>query len=713
MLRKSVVILILLLFSAAKEVLALELGAVNIDSNLEQPLSLRIEILDLGDTRLQDVTVRMASAGDFVRLNTEWIQFLNDIRFAIESTAQGDYVVLTSNQIVSEPSLSLVLETTWPNGRLISDYTVLLDLPVFQDSQTEDINPPIAPEAERAAESPVSVNAPAGTTIVPEATTNEVPGLASEEEQLEVEQTETSLSELEDGQVIEEDLVEASAAQEEITTIETSELTQLETITTTVNDTLSDIALRVRPDTSVSIQQTMLALQELNPEAFIEGNINRMRSGQVLRIPNLNEIQETDQRDAVNEVGRQNQLLTDLQPLVTPVQVSPLVEDQPQAQLSIVTEESETIDTISGAGGQIEEESALLDRRIAELENQLALRQEESDRVNIEREQLNSRLANLESQIDAAQEIIRLQDLQLAQLQVQLAAAAARAEAESAVELELEASQIAPEVEISGSQREEQAGFINAVTKILSGNTWMLVFGIIVVILSLVVLLLRRNKSPSDDNKNLDELVEKEFSSSDHDEKELKAFEASEDVAKTDFGAELDDIVNSADQNIEPKIVNKKADSFDTKLGSTATDIENMNEKPAEEERARNIEKGTPGFIEPGDMDMTFDLGGDKEIEAVGQNDELEMVSDFKFELDDLGFLPDEEVNIGSISEVEESDILSDDETATKLELAYAYQKMGDIEGAKEILQEVIKEGSGTQIKEAKELVTSLDNLSE
>ena len=80
MLRKSVVILILLLFSAAKEVLALELGAVNIDSNLEQPLSLRIEILDLGDTRLQDVTVRMASAGDFVRLNTEWIQFLNDMK---------------------------------------------------------------------------------------------------------------------------------------------------------------------------------------------------------------------------------------------------------------------------------------------------------------------------------------------------------------------------------------------------------------------------------------------------------------------------------------------------------------------------------------------------------------------------------------------------------------------------------------------------------
>ena len=46
------------------------------------------------------------------------------------------------------------------------------------------------------------------------------------------------------------------------------------------------------------------------------------------------------------------------------------------------------------------------------------------------------------------------------------------------------------------------------------------------------------------------------------------------------------------------------------------------------------------------------------------------------------------------------------------MELAYAYQKMGDIEGAKEILQEVIKEGANEQVKEAEELIASLDKLS-
>ena len=61
--------------------------------------------------------------------------------------------------------------------------------------------------------------------------------------------------------------------------------------------------------------------------------------------------------------------------------------------------------------------------------------------------------------------------------------------------------------------------------------------------------------------------------------------------------------------------------------------------------------------------------------------------------------------------ESEDIELLSDhDEAATKLELAYAYQKMGDIEGAREILQEVIEEGTKEQVKEAENSLASLDN---
>jgi pilus assembly protein FimV len=75
----------------------------------------------------------------------------------------------------------------------------------------------------------------------------------------------------------------------------------------------------------------------------------------------------------------------------------------------------------------------------------------------------------------------------------------------------------------------------------------------------------------------------------------------------------------------------------------------------------------------------------------------------------DLGFLSDQEKNdIDSVESVEEIFYLGEEESATKLELAYAYQKMGDLDGAIEILREVIQEGSDEQIKEAEKFIKSL-----
>src|SRR5690606_25244211 len=72
------------------------------------------------------------------------------------------------------------------------------------------------------------------------------------------------------------------------------------------NDTLWEIAERVRPGTGVTMQQTMLALQRTNPDAFINGNINLLKSGQVLRIPSESEFQALDAQSAVSEVAYQN-----------------------------------------------------------------------------------------------------------------------------------------------------------------------------------------------------------------------------------------------------------------------------------------------------------------------------------------------------------------------------------------------------------------------
>ena len=591
MLRKSAFILTMLLCSLVTQVLAQELGTISVESNSNQTLRARIEILQLGGTRWQDITVQMASADDFERFNIERVPFLTNIRFSVESTTQGNYVNLTSDQIVSEPNLTFVLETRWPSGGSLSVHTVLLDSPVFQDDQVEEVRAPISPILQP----PVDAQ-PAQSSI------NQTLELASEEPE----------------PVLELEPVEP------------------ETITTSDADTLSDIAERVRPNTSVSIQQTMLAIQELNPNAFIDGNINQMRSGQVLRIPALGEVQAINAREAIDEVNLQSQQITDVQPFVPSAQEELEEDDQPQGQLSLVTEAPSAGDLGSVAGGIDEQESAELDRRIAQLENQLGLRQEEADRASIERAELDSRLADLESQIDAAQEIIRLQDLQLAQLQDQLAEAAAQAEAAEAATAALAAIEVEVTVD---PQPTSGNGLMNDLMRILTGNTFTMILGLTLVILLLVAILLRRNKATGPDDEDLDELAEKEFPSD--------AENGGEEAADGDPDTQIDEFIHDDNKRAEAKV----------------------------------------------------------EIDEDIQDEDNP---------DDLGFLSDDdEVEIESIVEVEEADLLSDDdETATKLELAYAYQKMGDIEGAKEILQEVIKEGADEQVKEAEELIASLDKLS-
>lgn len=604
MLRKFVVILTMLLCSMATQLYALGLGTVTVESSLNQPLRMRIELLQLGDTRLQDIRVSMASGADFERFNIERDSFLSNIRFSVESTPQGNVVILSSSQIVREPYLSFILDTRWPNGRLLSEHTILLDLPVFNDRQaTAEVRQPISPvlqrpvttqasDAEPFADSAAApaVSAPSSTNsaanlqpevIAPEPEAEPADEVAEQvaEEVAEVIETaepepepEQAAAEpevvaaveetVEEEPVVEEAAIEEQAveevAQAEPEAIEAAaepvetepEVVEPETIETDGSDTLSDIALQVRPNTSVSMQQTMLALQELNPDAFADGNINRLRSGQVLRVPTLEEVQAIDPRDAVDEVTRQNQEFaeTDVQPLAAPATATPDQDDQPQGQLSVVSAD-ESIDATGGAAELGEAENTVLDQRIAELEAQLAQRQEEADRARIEREELDSRMADLEEQIAAAQEIIRLQDIQLAQLQDSLAAAAAEAQ----LVADQQAIQDAAAVE-AAQPLDSPSSLLDDVLRILTGNIIFMISGIVLVILLLVVLMLRRNRAAKTHEDDIDELVEKSFETEEAGNEDATKDESAtefQDYDSSDLDSELDDIIGVSDEGVD------------------------------------------------------------------------------------------------------------------------------------------------------------------
>ena len=410
------------------------------------------------------------------------------------------------------------------------------------------------------------------------------------------------------------------------------------------SDTLSGIALRVRPNDSVSIEQVMLAIQAANPRAFIGGNINRMRSDLDLRVPSLREIILVDAQAAINEVVRQIQEVSEIEadPLVQAMDAT-LTEDDPSlGQLNVIAINDELTEASRRIEGSAYEENLELDRQIGQLETQLALRQEEEDRTRRRREELDSRLMELEIQIAAAQEIVRLQDLQLAQVQESIIEAARLAELDIAQSIAAAIEPDTPEP-VPGS-----TSLIEDISRIFTNNALITVFSMLMVIL-LVALLIRRNKIYDSEDESIDELAEREFhpmGESNH------RRTATEGMMKQGVGEQFE---SESDADISVKAA-----------------------------AAAGLETGSY------DKEGSEGLVGEKEA-------------------DNLDFLTDNEPEL--LEEIEEIESLSNlDEAATKLELAYAYQKMGDVDGAREILQEVIKEGSEAQIKEAENSLASLDN---
>lgn len=585
MLRKTAVILSILLASMATQVSGLGLGTISVDSTLNQPLRVRIEVLKLGGTRLDDQRISAS------------------VRQPISPILQAP------SRTVAQP---------------------------FVQPMADDIRPPIA------------------TPVSPPLQLVEVS--SPREPTAEVEETDT-------------DLIDVAETPEAKTTV-------VKTINTTVTETVSDIAPQVRPDVTI-------------PEQL----------------------------------------------------------DVPQGRLSVVSGNDDVAATDTESSMLIEEENAELDQRIAELEIQLAVQQEEADRAAVERGNLNSRLAVVEAQIVAAEEIIRLQDLQLAALQEGLAQAAEIAAAEAV--LQAEAAEAVLQAEIAAPV---------APATSLMGNTLLLGFGVVLVILILVVLLLRRNRAAELEDDEFDELAGDEFEvaievdeaetvaeqaedgdSADIDEDaadeaveeasplptdedalgDAESFEADDMALSFDPGGDEAEAESSqredgpdADEKDEGgEETNNEAETLEADIEEFDADVEEQEEEA--EEAAIDDQEITDDAIE-----IEFDLGEgvaakadqQEEISADAASASEQETEDLD---DDLGFVDNDEMEIEFVDDIEEVQLLPGDESATKLELAYAYQKMGDVEGAKEILLEVIEEGTEEQVTEAGKLLLSLDKLSD
>ncbi|MFJ2284499.1 FimV/HubP family polar landmark protein [Pseudomonas sp. NPDC087803] len=433
---------------------ALGLGELTLKSTLNQPLVAEIELLDVKDLTAAEVVPSLASPEDFAKAGVDRQAFLNDLTFTPVLNASGKSVLrVTSSKPLSEPMVKFLVQVMWPNGRLLRDYSVLLDPSKF------------SPQTADAAAQP----APAQTITAP-----------------------------------------------------TTGATHPSQYTTTPRDTLWEIAAKAR--TGGSVQQTMLAIQALNPDAFIDGNINRLKTGQVLRLPDSVESTALPQSKAIAEVAAQNDAWRQGRRYVAkPGTGQQQLDATKRGRSNVGTGQNakDNLSLVSAENAKGRGKGPAGDAKA--LSNKLAVTQESLDTTRRDNEELKSRMADLQSQLDKLQRLIELKNNQLAKMQAEgPGAAPAATAAVPAITAELAAtppatpaeaaptpeSAIAPPVETPAETPvvapkpvvDEDKTFNELLTNpILLG----LVGGGAVVLLLLLLLLARRRKAQQEAEKHL------------------------------------------------------------------------------------------------------------------------------------------------------------------------------------------------------------------
>ncbi|WP_449287187.1 FimV/HubP family polar landmark protein [Marinobacter sp. PE14] len=351
---------------------ALGLGEIELQSYLNEPLDAEIVLPQSRGVNPADVFVNIASEQSYERVGLDRNQFLSKLRFQVVTGNDGSLIVnVSSREPLREPYLNFLLELTWPNGRLMREYAVLVDPPVYAEESgvQEQVSTP---------------------TVSTSQTTSQPTTTRSAESVRRQAQAEQSL-----GSGYQANTFGPTGA----------------------SDTLWTIASQVRPNNSVSMQQVMLAIQDLNPNAFIGNNINRLKRGEVLRVPSLDQIQSRTRAEATRVVAQQNQEFQSPQRTVdATAEQQPASAPQQQAGAGgdelklVVSEDAGSESSESGSAGGDSELPGGVDAGTA-------VAMEELESARRENNELNSRVEDLQDQVQTLQRLLELKNTQLAEMQ--------------------------------------------------------------------------------------------------------------------------------------------------------------------------------------------------------------------------------------------------------------------------------------------------------
>ncbi len=561
-------------------------------------------------------------------------------------------------------------------------------------------------------------------------------------------------------------------------------------------DSLWGIAQQHKPGSDATVQQTMLAIQAMNPEAFYRNNINLIKAGYVLRLPDAATVNQLTYEEAKQEVAAQNQAWRDGTSRPVPSKISAAVDaapaapvEEPEGRLELsASGDAATVDDGAAAQAEAPAEEAVAETAVSEAEVDAV--QETLAATEEENAELQDKLEVMEDQVKTMERLAELKDEQMAALQEEESKPVAKPAAE-----------------------EESAG--------LSSSMMMYIGGGLLALLAIVAFLFSRRKKDDGDAPELPQqpvLVARTGTMppvQDDDLEESNELGQEDDAGLDEFAEEVATAETMEADVAEDEAVEQEEAPVD--VDATVTSMDAIPAAPTDAQtgdvvgeadiymslgrhaQAASMLKGAIDK-EPGNMKLHLKLlevyvdsnnrdafhqhfvglqssadaqtigrakelllGVDDAAEWLGEKrDTQEMPTVTMDEVDDslLEASPEDDVPFGGSDEpaaveedqgntgemgVVELDDTSDfdfgsfgekeaekavaedepetidlgvnddldflagaDESGTKLDLARAYIDMGDIDGARDILQEVIQDGNSGAKEEARKLLDSL-----
>ena len=399
---------------------ALGLGQIQVKSKVDQPLLAEIPIISSDPGELEQLQARLASPETFRRIGLEPpTGAAADLQFAVALDARGNPVIrVTSSAPVSQPLVTFLVEVDWGSGRLVREYSALLDTPrtVSAPAQPPIEAPELAPSnvIERPAEVAVRpVPADAAAAPTPEAAPADTNAVA-----------------------VPPPAPQAVAAAPPAAPADITPAPQIANAALAVQrgQTLSEIATQAgRP--GYTLDQTMLALLRTNPDAFIRGNINLLKAGAVLRMPDATEISQLSAGEAAVVVHDQIEQWRALrQPALQPAIAAESASTSPSRAAASARAAGARLEIVPPSGGNrpgtrsgasAGGEGEMLRQELQQTKETLAARDAEVD-------ELKARVAELEKLQQQQQSLIQLKDSALAAAENRLAQASKAAPAQQA-----------------------------------------------------------------------------------------------------------------------------------------------------------------------------------------------------------------------------------------------------------------------------------------